>query len=207
MRYSTFIKKNHETLKGFSANCGRAIRESRQLIDKTFRNASENLAMFLTLLKHETGLTHTLRKMHEYGVLGKFLPVFGRIEGQMQHDLFHAYTVDAHTLMVVRNLRRCVPERFAHELPNMTELMQKTAKRYRLYLAALFHDIGKGRGGNHDKLGAKDAKKFCRKLALSRKDTDMVTWLVLYHLKMSKVSQREDLSDPQVIRRFAEFVG
>jgi [protein-PII] uridylyltransferase len=125
----------------------------------------------------------------------------------MQHDLFHAYTVDAHTIMVIRNLRRSAVDRFEPELPIITTLMHSTGKRFRLYLAALFHDIAKGRGGNHDALGAKDARDFSEKLGLKKPDVDMISWLVLNHLKMSKVSQREDLSDHEVIQNFAQLTG
>ncbi len=200
-------QRHHYALKGFSADCARAIREARPLIDETFRNSPGNLNLFLALFKRETGLTHTLRKMHQFGVLGAFLPVFRKIEGQMQHDLFHAYTVDAHTIIVIRNLRRSALDRFEQELPNITPLMQSTGKRFRLYLAALFHDIAKGRGGNHDVLGAKDARDFSEKLGLKKPDVEMISWLVLNHLKMSKVSQREDLSDHEVIQNFAQLTG
>ncbi len=200
-------QRHHSSLKGLSANCARAIRETESLIDDAFRNKAEHKAIFLGLFIHEEGLTHTLRKMHQYGILGAFLPVFGEIEGQMQHDLFHAYTVDAHTLMVIRNLRRTVLDRFADEIPNITKLMQRTKKRYRLYLAALFHDIAKGRGGNHDTLGAAESTAFGEKFGLKQKDIEMISWLVLSHLQMSKVSQREDLSNPDVIQRFAKMVG
>lgn len=207
LRVFSLFQHHHHELKGFSANCVRAIREARPLIDKTFRNKRENLDAFLGLFKHATGLTHTLRKMHQFGVLGAFLPVFGKIEGQMQHDLFHAYTVDAHTLMVIRNLRRCSLDKFAHELPDITELAQRTDDLYRIYLAAIFHDIAKGRGGNHDVLGAVDARNYCAKLGLAEEDVELISWLVLNHLKMSVFSQREDLTDPEVIQRFAELVG
>ena len=201
------FQRHHYALKGFSADCARAIREARSLVDDDFRENPNNLERFLALFKRETGLTHTLRKMHQFGVLGTFLPVFGEIEGQMQHDLFHAYTVDAHTIMVIRNLRRSAVERFDHELPDISALTQRTDKRYRLYLAALFHDIAKGRGGNHDTLGAADARDYCEKLGLPQADTDMISWLVLNHLKMSTISQREDLSDHDVIQRFAKLSG
>lgn len=200
-------QQHHLSLKGLSANCARAIRESRSQIDDTFRNKAEHKAIFLGLFERENGLTHTLRKMHQYGILGTFLPVFSKIEGQMQHDLFHAYTVDAHTLMVIRNLRRTAVDRFVDEMPNITELMQRTKKRFRLYLAALFHDIAKGRGGNHDTLGAAEATIFGKQFGLKEKDTEMISWLVLTHLQMSKVSQREDLSNPEVIQRFSQRVG
>jgi len=198
---------HHAKLKGLSANCARAIREAHSLIDEPYRNDPDHRKIFLGFFKRESGLTHTLRKMHSYGVLGAMLPVFEKIEGQMQHDLFHAYTVDAHTLMVIRNLRRTAVDRFAEELPNITELMQRTDQRYRLYLAALFHDIAKGRGGNHDTLGAAEAQKFGKDFKLSEKDTALIAWLVKTHLQMSKVSQREDLSNPEVIERFAQLVG
>ncbi len=207
LRVFNLYQRHHYALKGFSADCARAIREARPLIDEVYRENPQNLTLFLAIFKRETGLTHTLRKMHQFGVLGAFLPVFGKIEGQMQHDLFHAYTVDAHTIMVVRNLRRCAMERFRHELPDITDLALRTDKRYRLYLAALFHDIAKGRGGNHDKLGAEEARIYCEKLGLPRADTDMIVWLVLEHLKMSTISQREDLSDGDVIQGFAELTG
>ena len=202
----SLFQQQQTKLKGFSARCARAIRQARPLIDDAYRNEPENLAAFLALFKLDKGLTHSLRKIHEYGILGTFLPVFGQIEGQMQHDLFHAYTVDAHTLMVVRNLRRLAVSKHNEELPQLSELMQATQQRYRLYLAALFHDIAKGRGGDHHKHGAVDARAFCEKLGLPSEDVDLISWLVLNHLNMSKVSQREDLSDPQVIQNFAESV-
>lgn len=198
---------HHKTIKGFTAKCARAIRSGHSLIDEPFRQSEQNLGLFFAIFKADSGLTHTLRKMHEYGVLGAFIPEFRKIEGQMQHDLFHAYTVDAHTLMVIRNLRRCLLEKFKNELPHVTKVAQSTEQRYRVYFAALFHDIAKGRGGNHDKLGAIDAEQFCIKLKLPKKDIKLITWLVLNHLKMSKVSQREDLSDSDVIEDFAQFVG
>jgi len=207
LRVFLLYQRHHYALKGFSADCARAIREARALIDEAFRENPGNLQLFLALFKRETGLTHTIRKMHQFGVLGAFLPVFGEIEGQMQHDLFHAYTVDAHTIMVIRNVRRCAVERFRDELPDISDLALRTDKRYRLYLAALFHDIAKGRGGNHDKLGAKEARFYCEKLGLPQEDTEMISWLVLNHLKMSTVSQREDLSDHEVIQHFAELSG
>ena len=207
LRVFNLYQRHHYALKGFSADCARAVREARPLINDDFRKNPRNLKLFLALFKRETGLTHTLRKMHQFGVLGAFLPAFGKIAGQMQHDLFHAYTVDAHTIMVIRNLRRCAVERFDHELPEISDLMQRTDKRHRLYLAALFHDIAKGRGGNHDKLGAEDARDFCVQLSLPQADIEMISWLVLNHLKMSTISQREDLSDGDVIQRFAELTG
>jgi [protein-PII] uridylyltransferase len=145
--------------------------------------------------------------MSRYGVLGRYIPAFGRIAGQMQHDLFHVYTVDEHILMVIRNLRRLVMPRFAHEFPFCHELAKEFARPEVLYLAALFHDIAKGRGGDHSTLGKKDARQFCEKLALSAADTDLVAWLVEMHLQMSSVAQKQDLSNPEVIAHFAQRVG
>lgn len=207
LRVFSVYQAHYTSIKGLSSDCARSLYQSRRLIDDDYRAKSENCQVFLALFKHESGLTHTIRLLHETGILGAFIPAFERIQGQMQHDLFHAYTVDAHTLMVIRNLRRLSLSRHAQELPNITTLMQATKNRYRLYLAALFHDIAKGRGGDHDKRGAVDAKEFCLSLGLNEADTTMVVWLVRYHLQMSKISQREDLSDPNVISKFARWVS
>tara|TARA_Y100001934_G_scaffold273811_1_gene364762 strand:- start:293 stop:1645 length:1353 start_codon:yes stop_codon:yes gene_type:complete len=145
--------------------------------------------------------------MDAYGVLGAYLPAFGRVVGQMQHDLFHAYTVDAHLLFVLRNLRRMDLPQHDHELPDCSRLMQGLFKKHRLYLAALFHDIAKGRGGDHSTLGERDALRFCRAHDLSDYDMKFVAWLVRTHLRMSWVAQRQDISDPDVIDQFASEVG
>ena len=145
--------------------------------------------------------------MDAYGVLGAYLPAFGRVVGQMQHDLFHAYTVDAHLLFVLRNLRRMDLPQHDHELPDCSRLMQGLFKKHRLYLAALFHDIAKGRGGDHSTLGERDALRFCRDHDLSDYDMKFVAWLVRTHLRMSWVAQRQDISDPDVIDQFASEVG
>lgn len=194
-------------IKNFSAATVRAIRTRHHLIDDAFRADPKNLQTFLLFFIDDHALTRTLRKLDLYGVLGRFLPVYGRIAGQMQHDLFHAYTVDAHSLFVIRNLRHFAQNEFNHEFPELSEVMSRTALRHRVYLAGLFHDIAKGRGGNHDKLGAIDAKEYCTKLGMPLEDVELVSWLVLHHLQMSKVSQREDLSDEMVIQAFAQRVG
>jgi [protein-PII] uridylyltransferase len=145
--------------------------------------------------------------MNQYSVLGRYLPEFGRIVGQMQHDLFHVYTVDQHILMVVRNLRRFTMPEFAHEFPLCSELMNGFERRWLLYVAALYHDIAKGRGGDHSNLGAKDVRAFCRKHKLSQEDSELVEFLVERHLAMSHVAQKQDVYDPEVVRAFAELVG
>ena len=144
---------------------------------------------------------------NQYGVLGRYLPAFRRIVCQMQHDLFHAYTVDQHILMVVRNLRRFALPEFAHEYPYCSRLFADIEKPWLLYIAALFHDIAKGRGGDHSKLGMADARRFCREHGLAEEDTAQVVWLVEQHLTMSHVAQKQDLADPEVVRAFAALVG
>ena len=183
----------------------RALWRAVHLIDKKFRDDAEANRLFLKILQSEK-VTFTLRRMSRYGVLARYIPAFGRIAGQMQHDLFHVYTVDEHILMVIRNLRRLVMPRFAHEFPFCHELAKEFARPEVLYLAALFHDIAKGRGGDHSELGKKDARLFCKKLSISKSDTDLVAWLVEMHLQMSATAQKQDLSDPEVIAHFAQRV-
>jgi [protein-PII] uridylyltransferase len=153
------------------------------------------------------GVTHELRRMNLYGVLGRYIPAFGRIVGRMQYDLFHAYTVDAHTLFVVRNLRRLALPRFEHEFPELSRLMNQLPRPEIVLLAALFHDIAKGRGGDHSELGAVDAEAFCLEQGLSRYDARLVAWLVRNHLRFSVTAQKKDISDPKVIQDFAHAVG
>ena len=148
-----------------------------------------------------------MRKMSHYGILGRYIPAFGRIVGQMQHDLFHAYTVDEHILKVLRNVRRFAVPAFHGEFPFCSELIGRFERVEVLYLAALFHDIAKGRGGDHSQLGAQDARRFCRAHGLLEEDVALVAWLVRNHLNMSMTAQKEDLSDPQVVERFAGLVG
>ncbi len=190
----------------FEPDTLRAIWRAVPLIDQKFRDDAEANRLFLQILQSEK-VTFNLRRMSRYGVLGRFIPAFGRIVGQMQHDLFHVYTVDEHILMVIRNLRRLVLPRFSHEFPFCHELAHEFARPEILYLAALFHDIAKGRGGDHSALGKRDARQFCRKLQVSKTDTLLVTWLVEMHLQMSAVAQKQDLADPDVISQFAQRVG
>ncbi|MCL4315580.1 MAG: [protein-PII] uridylyltransferase [Gammaproteobacteria bacterium] len=194
-------------LKGVHAATIRLIRDHRYLIDDAFRADLRCRTLFMELLREKRGIAHELRRMHRYGVLGAYIPEFGRIEGQMQHDLFHVYTVDEHTLFLVRNLRRFALPEFAHELPLCSEIFQQLPKPELLYLAGLFHDIAKGRGGDHSELGAEDATQFCLRHGLSAYDAHMVAWLVKHHLILSRTAQREDISDPQVINAFAARIG
>jgi len=201
------VLQRHPELKGVGAATLRGLWRSTRRIDANFRLDPANRARFISMFRYGSGLTHALRRMNRYDVLGRYLPPFGRIVGQMQHDLFHVYTVDAHILMVVRNLRRFAIAEMSHEYPLCSRLMSEFDKPELLYIAGLFHDIAKGRGGDHSKLGMADARRFAHNHGLSEEDTALVTWLVEYHLFMSATAQKKDLSDPQVIEDFARAVG
>jgi len=198
--------QDHAEIVGLGPTTLRALSRALPRINRGFRASRENRRRFMQIVRSER-LTWTLRRMSRYGVLGRYLPVFGRIVGQMQHDLFHVYTVDEHILMVVRNLRRFRIPRFDHEYPLLSQLMQEFDKPEILYLAALFHDIAKGRGGDHSHLGAKDAARFAREHGLSKGDAELIAWLVEHHLVMSSTAQKQDLTDPEVISGFASLVG
>lgn len=201
------LLEQHPELKGVRAETIRLIRSHRYLINDDFRNDLRCRSLFMEFIRQPEGLTHEIRRMHKYGILGAYLPAFANVVGQMQYDLFHVYTVDEHTLFVVRNLRRMTVEEFSHELPHCSDIIKRIPKPELLYLAGLFHDIAKGRGGDHSTLGAEDAINFCKHHSLSEYDTNIVAWLVNQHLIMSRVSQREDISDPEVINRFADTVS
>ncbi|MFZ6639170.1 [protein-PII] uridylyltransferase [Undibacterium sp. TC4M20W] len=196
----------HGELKGMTARTLRALWHARLLIDAEFRHDIFNRSLFLQILQSPQGITHALRRMNQMSILGRYLPNFRRIIGQMQHDLFHAYTVDQHILMVVRNLRRFTMPEHAHEYPFCSQLMANFNQPWVLYIAALFHDIAKGRGGDHSILGMADAKKFCYDHGLSKANTELIIFLVQNHLTMSHVAQKQDLSDPDVIQNFANIV-
>ncbi len=200
------LQQNPE-IKGVRASTIRAVTKSLWLIDEEFRQNPRHHRLFMEILRAPAGVTHELRRMNTYGVLGRYIPAFGRIVGRMQYDLFHAYTVDAHTLFVVSNLRRLALERYNHELPQLSAIMQQLPKPEIAYLAALFHDIAKGRGGDHSELGAVDAESFCLEQGLSRYDARLVAWLVRNHLELSVTAQKQDISDPEVINAFARRVG
>ena len=202
-----WLLQEEKAAQDMSANTLRWLVASTQRIDAQFRRDPRNRAQFMALLRAPSGLTHTLRRMNQLGVLGRYIPAFGRIVGQMQHDLFHVYTVDEHILFVVRNLRRFTLSEFEHEYPLCSRLIDNFERPEVLYLAGLFHDIAKGRGGDHSTLGTVDARRFCRQHGLSPADTELVTWLVAQHLMMSATAQKQDLSDPEVIATFAAKVG
>jgi [protein-PII] uridylyltransferase len=201
------LLQQNPDINGVRASTMRAVARSLWLIDEEFRQNPRNHRLFLEIVRSPVGVTHELRRMNTYGVLGRYIPAFGRIVGRMQYDLFHAYTVDAHTLFVVSNLRRFAIPRYDHELPAASRIMQSLPRTEIAYLAALFHDIAKGRGGDHSELGGVDAEAFCLEQGLSRYDARLVAWLVRNHLELSITAQKQDIADPQVINAFARKVG
>jgi [protein-PII] uridylyltransferase len=200
------LQMQRSELKGMTPRTLRALWRAQDRIDARFRRDPENRALFLKLFQ-QSHLIHPLRRMNQYDILGRYLPAFGDIVGQMQHDLFHVYTVDQHILQVMRNLRRFAMPEFAHEYPFCSRLMAGFEKRWLLYVAALFHDIAKGRGGDHSQLGKKDAARFCRDHGIAEEDAELVVFLVEHHLIMSQVAQKQDLADPDVVLAFARKVG
>ena len=194
-------------IKGLSARTLRALYNAREVMGAEFRSDPVNRATFMQILREREGQTHAFRLMNQTSVLGRYLWVFRRIVGQMQHDLFHVYTVDQHILMVLRNVRRFFIPEHAHEYPFCSQLALTWDKPWILYVAALFHDVAKGRGGDHSELGAVEVRRFCRDHAIAREDAALIEFLVREHLRMSRIAQKEDLSDPEVIQEFARRVG
>jgi [protein-PII] uridylyltransferase len=200
------LMQRRSELKGMTARTLRALWQARGRIDAAFRRDPDNRKLFLSLFQQKRGLVHELRRMNQYDILGHYIPAFGHIVGQMQHDLFHVYTVDQHILQVVRNLRRFTMAEFTHEYPFCSRLIADFPRHWLLYVAALFHDIAKGRGGDHSKLGVADAQRFCRDHGIAGEDMELVAFLVENHLVMSSIAQKQDLSDPEVLTRFAAIV-
>jgi [protein-PII] uridylyltransferase len=200
------LQQNPE-VRGVRAETIRLIGTHVLLIDEEFRQNPRHHRLFMEILCAPVGVTHELRRMNLYGVLGRYIPSFGRVVGRMQYDLFHAYTVDAHTLFVVSNLRRLAMPKFNDEFPTLSQIMQSLPRQELAYLAALFHDIAKGRGGDHSELGAVDAEAFCLEQGLGRYEARLVAWLVRNHLILSITSQKKDISDPDIIHAFARQVG
>ncbi|OHX19785.1 [protein-PII] uridylyltransferase [Chromobacterium sphagni] len=198
--------QRHPELSGFAPRMLRALWHARSQINERFRQDARNRQTFMQIFREPAGLTRTLRRMNLYGILGQYLPNFGQIVGQMQHDLFHVYTVDEHILMVVRNLRRFAISAYNHEYPFLSRLIGDFEQPEVLYLAGLFHDIAKGRGGDHSQLGMADAEAFCRQHGLSEENSQLVSWLVGQHLTMSSTAQKQDIYDPETVQRFAERV-
>ena len=194
-------------IRGLSARTLRALYNARGVMNGKFRSDPVNRDTFRRILQQPEGITHAMRLMNQTSVLGRYLWVFRKIVGQMQHDLFHVYTVDQHILMVLRNVRRFFMAEHSHEYPMCSQLAAGWDKPWILYVAALFHDIAKGRGGDHSELGCKDVRAFCRQHDIAPDDAKLAEFLVGEHLSMSRIAQKEDLSDPAVIAAFARRVG
>lgn len=202
-----YLLQRHPDILGVRASTIRLIRENVHLIDQSFRDDIRARSLFMEIFRQPRRVGNELRRMHRYGVLERYLPAFQKVTGLMQFDLFHIYTVDEHVLFVVRNIRHCLfPEDDAEVIPLCQQAIQRIPKLELLYLAALFHDIAKGRSGDHSKLGALEAIAFCTNHGLSHYDTQIVAWLVSHHLDMSITAQRKDISDPAVIKVFADLV-
>ncbi len=201
------ILQQNPELRGVRASTIRLVREHRSLIDDAFRSDIRARSLFLEILRQPQGVTHELHRMHRYGVLGAYLPEFEAVVGRMQYDLFHVYTVDEHSLKVVGNLRAYAVKGLREEMPLCAEIFDRLPKPELLYIAGLYHDIAKGRGGDHSELGAQLAMEFCLNHELSQYDARLVSWLVRHHLLMSLTAQRKDISDPDVVTEFATIVG
>jgi len=197
----------NRNIKGIRASTIRLINSHRHLIDDEFRADIRNTSLFMDMLKAPSGIMTQLQRMRRYGVLGRYLPEFGRIIGQMQHDLFHIYTVDAHTLLLLQYVRRIYLGEENERFPVASKIVRQLPKMELIYIACLYHDIAKGRGGDHSELGAVDAREFCQRHLLPSWDAELVAWLVQSHLLMSMTAQSMDISDPQVIQEFAATMG
>jgi [protein-PII] uridylyltransferase len=201
------VYQRHVGMKGLSTRTLRALYNARGLMNGAFRHDPVNRDTFKQILMQPEGLTHAMRLLNQTSVLGRYLWIFRKIVGQMQHDLFHVYTVDQHIMMVLRNVRRFFIVEHAHEYPFCSQLASGWDKPWLLYVAAIYHDIAKGRGGDHSKLGAMEVRRFCRQHGIEGEDAELIEFVVLEHLTMSRIAQKSDLSDPDVIAAFAKHMG
>ena len=201
------LMAQNPNIQAIRASTVRLLRDNRRLIDEEYRHDIRNVTLFMELIRAPHKMTLQIRRMARYGILGRYLPEFEQITGQMQHDLFHIYTVDAHTLQVVENMRRFRLPDADEKYPIASHIHKNLPKVELLYIAGLYHDIAKGRGGDHSALGMKDAEGFCVRHRLSAWDTKLVVWLVSKHLFMSMTAQRRDINDPEVIYEFATLMG
>ena len=202
-----FLLMGQYGIKNVRTHTLRALKIAARGIDQNYRDNPEHQALFLENLKEQNYLFHRLRAMNRYGVLGNYIPAFAQVTGLMQYDLFHRYTVDAHTLFLIRILHRFTDPRFQDEFPLVSALYQRIERKEILVLAAMFHDIAKGRGGNHSQLGESESIEFCLAHGMSMADANLVGWLTRYHLLMSMTAQKKDISDPEVVTVFADLIG
>jgi len=201
-----YLLANRPEIAGIRARTLRLLVLAAKRIDQRFRDNPEHQALFMSIIR-SPHLYDTMVAMKRYGVLGNYIPAFGQITGLMQYDLFHIYTVDAHTLLLLRNLSRFKEPEFAKEFPVVSSVFQRIARHDIVYMAAIFHDIAKGRGGDHSELGALDAIEFCRTHGFTERECKLVAWLINNHLLMSLTAQKKDISDPDEVKEFAEKVG
>ncbi len=193
-------------IQGVRASTIRLIRQSLYLINKRFRDSPEVTDTFMNILKNGYNPYEALQRMNRYGVLAHYLDCFASVTGQMQYDLFHVYTVDQHTLFVIRNISRFTQEHYVTQFPLCAKVMPLLDKPEILYLSALFHDIAKGRGGDHSELGAVEALSFAQRHHIEQEDTDLLVWLVRHHLLMSQTAQRQDIYDPKTVDHFCKLL-
>lgn len=202
-----YLLANRPEIEGIRARTLRLLILAAKGIDQNYCNNPAHQALFMAIIRSPHRLYETMLAMKRYSVLGNYIPAFGQIMGLMQYDLFHIYTVDAHTLLLLRNLNRFKEPEFAKDFPVVSSVFQRLARRDIVYLAALFHDIAKGRGGDHSELGAQDAIQFCRTHGFTERECKLVAWLIQSHLLMSVTAQKKDISDPDVVQEFAEKMG
>lgn len=202
-----FLLMGQHGIKNVRTHTLRALKIAARGIDQVYRDNPLHQALFLANLKEQNYLFHRLRTMNRCGVLGSYIPAFAQVTGLMQYDLFHRYTVDAHTLFLIRILHRFTDPRFYEDFPLVSSIFQRIERKEILVLAAMFHDIAKGRGGNHSELGETESIEFCLAHGMSLADANLVGWLTRYHLLMSMTAQKKDISDPEVVTIFANLVG
>ncbi|AWL29115.1 [protein-PII] uridylyltransferase [Acinetobacter defluvii] len=202
-----YLLANRPEIQGIRARTLRLLTLAAKRIDHHYRNNPTHQALFMAIIRSPYRLYDTMVAMKRYGVLGNYIPAFGQIMGLMQYDLFHIYTVDAHTLLLIRNLNRFKEPEFAKDYPVVSSVFQRLNRRDIVFLAALFHDIAKGRGGDHSELGALDAIEFCRAHGFTERECNLVAYLIQNHLLMSITAQKKDISDPDVVKEFAEKIG
>ena len=202
-----FLLMGQYGIKNVRTHTLRSLKIAARGIDQAYRDNPAHQALFLVNLKEQNYLFHRLRTMNRYGVLGNYIPAFAQVTGLMQYDLFHRYTVDAHTLFLIRILHRFTDPLFYEDFPLVSSIFQRIERKEILVLAAMFHDIAKGRGGNHSQLGEIESIEFCLAHGMSTADANLVGWLTRYHLLMSMTAQKKDISDPEVVTLFADLVG
>ena len=202
-----FLLMGQHGIKNIRTHTLRALKIAARGIDQIYRENPNHQALFLANLKEQNYLFHRLRAMNRHGVLGNYIPSFAQVTGLMQYDLFHRYTVDAHTLFLIRILHRFTDERFQQDFPLVSSIFQRIERKEIIVLAAMFHDIAKGRGGNHSELGETESIEFCLAHGMSLADARLVGWLTRYHLLMSMTAQKKDISDPEIVTVFADLIG